>query len=99
MSRVLSGEELSVSALAQRYRMSRAAVQKHVGVLVAAKLVTKHAQGRERIVRADPRRLARARLALADLEDLWRLRHHQLDALLAEPSPGEPADAAHVRHL
>jgi len=54
---------------------------------VQAKLVTKHPQGRERIVRADPRRLARARLALAELENIWRLRHNRLDAVLAEPEP------------
>jgi DNA-binding transcriptional ArsR family regulator len=41
--------------------MSFAAVQKHVAVLEEAGLVTKHAQGRERIVRGNPARLARAR--------------------------------------
>jgi DNA-binding transcriptional ArsR family regulator len=85
VARVLTGEQ-SVTALASRYRMSFAAVQKHVAVLERAGLVSKHPQGRERIVRGNPERLARAREALAQLEELWRSRFVQLDAVLADPS-------------
>lgn len=77
-------QELSVSALASEYDMSFAAVQKHVAVLEAAGLVVKRAEGRERLVRADPRMIARARALLARYEDLWRARIDRLDALLAE---------------
>lgn len=87
VARVLAGEEASVSTLAARYDMSFAAVQKHVAVLEAAGLVTKHAQGRERMVRGNPRQLARARVLLTRLEALWTSRFSQLDAILAEPSP------------
>ncbi|MEN9581825.1 MAG: hypothetical protein RJA70_4834, partial [Pseudomonadota bacterium] len=38
-----------MSALAERYRMSFAAVQKHVAVLERAGLAKKRVQGRERI--------------------------------------------------
>lgn len=78
-------QELSVSALAREYDMSFAAVQKHVAVLEAAGLIVKRAEGRERLVRADPRMIARARALLARYEDLWRARIDRLDALLAEP--------------
>jgi DNA-binding transcriptional ArsR family regulator len=84
VARVLTGEQ-SVSALAARYEMSFAAVQKHVAVLERAGLVTKHPQGRERIVRGNPERLARAREALTRLEHLWRARFSQLDAVLSDP--------------
>ena len=77
--------EQSVSALARDYDMSFAAVQKHVAVLEAAHLVVKRAEGRERLVRADPVMIARARALLARYEDLWRARIDRLDALLAEP--------------
>lgn len=77
--------ELSVSTLARDYDMSFAAVQKHVAVLEAAGLIIKRAEGRERLVRADPRMIARARALLARYEDLWRARIDRLDALLAEP--------------
>lgn len=76
--------EQSVSALAAGYAMSFAAVSKHVGVLVEAGLVRKRAEGRERLVRADPHTIARAQDLLRSYEDLWRGRIDRLDALLAE---------------
>ena len=78
--------EHSVSALAQDYDMSFAAVQKHVAVLEEANLIIKRADGRERLVRADPIMIARAKALLARYEDLWRARIDRLDDLLAEPS-------------
>ncbi|NLA35518.1 MAG: winged helix-turn-helix transcriptional regulator [Actinobacteria bacterium] len=77
-------EETSVSRLAQRYDMSFAAVQKHVAVLEGAGLVTKHPRGRERLVRGNPDRIARAMELLARYEHLWRDRVSRLDALFAE---------------
>jgi DNA-binding transcriptional ArsR family regulator len=85
VARVLAGEPASVSTLASRYEMSFAAVQKHVAVLEDAGLITKQQQGRERLVRGNPERLARAREVLAQLETLWISRFSQLDAILPEP--------------
>jgi DNA-binding transcriptional ArsR family regulator len=87
VARVLSGEEASVSTLAARYAMSFAAVQKHVAVLAEAGLVTKRTQGRERMVRGNPKELARAKALLTQLEQLWISRFRQLDDILAEPNP------------
>lgn len=87
VTRLMAGEPASVSALAERYEMSWAAVQKHVAVLEAAGLVTKHVQGRERLVRGNPERLAHARDLLQRIERLWVARFSQLDAILAEPRP------------
>ena len=84
VARVLAGEIASVSALAARYAMSFAAVQKHVAVLEEAGLVTKQTQGRERIVRASPERIAQARDLLTRLEELWRERFGQLDGVLED---------------
>lgn len=83
LQRTLTGEQ-TVSALAAAYDMSFAAVQKHVAVLEAAHLVVKRAEGRERLVRADPDTIARARRLLAEYERVWRSRIDRLDALLAE---------------
>ena len=74
--------EHSVSDLAAGYAMSFAAVSKHVAVLAAARLITKRAEGRVRLVRADPAGLARAQDLLRSYEDLWRGRIDRLDALL-----------------
>jgi DNA-binding transcriptional ArsR family regulator len=75
--------EHSVSALAQRYPMSFAAVQKHVAVLEAAGLVTKERRGREQLVRTDLDTVQRARVLLAGNEELWRARVARIDDLLA----------------
>ena len=85
VARVLVGEQ-SISALAGRYDMSFAAVQKHVAVLERAGLVSKSPQGRERLVRGNPERIARARQLLRRLEEIWRSRFGQLDDVLSQPS-------------
>jgi DNA-binding transcriptional ArsR family regulator len=81
--RTIAGEQ-SVSALAADYEMSFAAVQKHVAVLEAAELIVKRAEGRERLVRANPATIARVRELLTRYEHLWRARFDRLDAILAE---------------
>ena len=92
LRRTIEGEH-SVSALARDYDMSFAAVQKHVAVLEEAGLIIKRAEGRERLVRADPAMIARARALLARYEELWRSRIDRLDAILAAPTAAEPAPA------
>jgi len=83
--------EQSVSELARDYEMSFAAVQKHVAVLEEARLIVKRAEGRERLVRANPEMIARARALLARYEELWRARIARLDDLLAEPPASDTA--------
>lgn len=83
LRRTLTGEQ-SVSALAADYEMSFAAVQKHVAVLEAAHLIVKRAEGRERLVRADPETIQRAQSLLAEYERLWRSRVDRLDELFAQ---------------
>lgn len=83
--------EQSVSDLARDYEMSFAAVQKHVAVLEEARLIVKRAEGRERLVRANPEMIARARALLARYEELWRARIARLDDLLAEPPASDTA--------
>lgn len=89
VARVMAGEAASISAIGARYDMSFAAVQKHVAVLEGAGLVTKQTQGREKIVRANPERVARARDLLARLEELWRARFSQLDRVFTHPNSEE----------
>ena len=82
--RVVLVEEHSVSALARRYPMSFAAVQKHVAVLEEAGLVSKERRGRESLVRGEIGRVRAARSALDALEQVWRDRVAQMDQILAE---------------
>ncbi|WP_084074333.1 helix-turn-helix transcriptional regulator [Demequina sp. NBRC 110052] len=83
--RTLAGDA-SVTDLAAAYEMSFAAVSKHVGVLEEAGLVTRHPEGRRRMVRGNPERIARAQRLLDAYERLWRDRVGRLDDLLAEPT-------------
>jgi DNA-binding transcriptional ArsR family regulator len=80
-------DEVTVSTLARGYAMSFAAVQKHVAVLEGAGLITKHPQGRERLVRGNPETIRRAQALLDQFEALWRDRVARLDALLADDTP------------
>ena len=75
-------ETPSVSALAARYQMSFAAVQKHVAVLERAGLIQKRACGREQQVSANRARLKRAAELLDYFESIWRQRVAQLDDVL-----------------
>ena len=83
VQRAMQGEH-SVSALARRYPMSFAAVQKHVAVLEAAELVTKRRHGREQLVTGNVRAIRRATSALDELGALWRGRIDRTNAILAE---------------
>jgi DNA-binding transcriptional ArsR family regulator len=83
VTRVMEGEA-SVSVLAATYAMSFAAVQKHVAVLERAGLVSKRAQGRERIVRGDVETIRAASRLLDRYEQIWRGRVLRMDDLLGE---------------
>jgi DNA-binding transcriptional ArsR family regulator len=80
----------SVSALARRYPMSFAAVQKHVAVLEGAGLVTKQRKGREQLVRGNVDTVRRASQLLDSLETVWRSRVDRMGEILAEPNGGTP---------
>ncbi|MGL5859227.1 MAG: ArsR/SmtB family transcription factor [Angustibacter sp.] len=80
--RVLAGEH-SVSALAARYEMSFAAVQKHVAVLERAGLITKRRNGREQLASGDVRAVRSVGSLLTELEQIWRGRIDRIDELLA----------------
>ncbi|EWT05437.1 ArsR family transcriptional regulator [Intrasporangium chromatireducens Q5-1] len=83
LRRVLAGEH-SVSALAAKYDMSFAAVQKHVAILERAGLLTKRRQGREQLASGDVEAVRTVASMLSELEEVWRGRIDRIDALLNE---------------
>ncbi|WP_122262095.1 ArsR/SmtB family transcription factor [Ornithinimicrobium cerasi] len=83
LRRVLAGEH-SVSALAAKYDMSFAAVQKHVAVLERAGLLTKRRQGREQLATGDVQAVRSVASMLSELEDIWRGRVDRIDTYLKE---------------
>jgi DNA-binding transcriptional ArsR family regulator len=82
MRRVLAGEH-SVSALAAKYDMSFAAVQKHVAVLEKAGLLTKRRSGREQLASGDVEAVRSVASMLTELEQLWHGRIARIDELIA----------------
>jgi DNA-binding transcriptional ArsR family regulator len=76
--------EQSVTALAQSYAMSFAAVQKHVAVLEKAALVSKERRGREQIVRGNLETIRRVNALLDRYEHLWRQRAERIADILSE---------------
>jgi DNA-binding transcriptional ArsR family regulator len=84
LRRVLAGEH-SVTTLAAAYRMSFAAVQKHVTVLERAGLLTKRRHGREQLASGDVQAVRSVASMLDELEDVWRGRVARIDALLGTP--------------
>ena len=85
--RTLDGEH-SVSALARRYPMSFAAVQKHVAVLEKAGLVTKQRNGREQLVRGNVDTVRRVTQLLDRFEAVWRSRIDRIGEILADDPNG-----------
>lgn len=75
-------ETPSVSDLAVHYKMSFAAVQKHVAVLARAGLIQKRANGREQLVSTNHARLQRVSELLEHFESIWRQRVALLDDVL-----------------
>ncbi|MDP8016434.1 ArsR/SmtB family transcription factor [Prescottella equi] len=88
LRRVLAGEH-SVSALAEKYDMSFAAVQKHVSVLQNAGLLTKRRRGREQLASGDVAAVRSVASMLTELEDVWRGRIARIDELIALDSTKE----------
>lgn len=64
----VAGEPSSVTALAEDLPMSRPAVSQHLKLLLDARLVEVHRQGRQRIYAARPDGLAALR---AELDTFW----------------------------
>jgi len=85
--RAVDGEH-NVSALARRYPVSFAAVQKHVAVLEEAGLVTKQRKGREQLVRSNLDTVRQAARLLDEFEAVWRGRIDRIDELLVDEHHG-----------
>lgn len=94
LRRVLAGEH-SVSALADSYPISFAAVQKHVAVLQGSGLLTKRKSGREQLASGDVEAVRTVASLLAEFEAIWRGRIGRIDALIAE----EPETSPRTAHL
>ena len=77
---LLATDELPVGRIAERFRISRPAVIKHLRVLRAARLVVAHRRGRERIQCLNPAPLKSVEAWLSHLEAFWDASLQKLKA-------------------
>lgn len=80
----VSKAELSISKLAEPYKMSFAAIAKHISVLEAAKLITKRREGKRQIVTIVPKTMTMAKTHLEQYERMWNARFDALEDLLSK---------------
>ncbi len=80
----VSKKPLSISELAEPYKMSFAAIAKHVAKLEAAKLVTKKREGKQQIVEVSPKTIVTATRCLEQYKEVWEKRFDTLENLLKE---------------
>ncbi len=83
-------EDQSIGELARRYPMSVTAVQKHVGVLVGAGLVSKTRRGREQRIAGRPQAVRQAQQLLDQLEQQWRDRIERMSTVLTDLIEEDP---------
>ncbi len=86
LSRVAK-KEMTISAIAERYDVTFAAISKHLKVLEKAKLVIKRRKGREQVVTIAPDTLHDAAKYLKAYEKLWNNRLDNLEKYLSTLPP------------
>jgi DNA-binding transcriptional ArsR family regulator len=97
MLRSLATGERNIGELAAPFRMSLAAVSKHVKVLESAGLLRRKVQGRSHICRIEPSPLAAADRWLRYYERFWNKRLDALEALLKAEDAAAAASHAHKK--
>jgi DNA-binding transcriptional ArsR family regulator len=81
LSRIARGE-LSVGELANNYKVSFAAISKHLQVLERAKLIIKRREGQKQMVSLAPETLKTADEYLEQYRQMWQSRFDKLEKLL-----------------
>lgn len=80
----LGREDASITALAEKYKMTLTGMKKHIGVLERAGLVATEKVGRVRVCRMGIRQLKEETDWLEAYRRLWEARFSELDKVLAE---------------
>ena len=84
LRRLVDGEIVSIGEIAQKYKLTFAAVSKHLKVLEKAKLIEKRRRGLVQVVSICPDTLEEVHSYMEQYAKLWSDRFDRLDELLAE---------------
>ncbi|WP_167194397.1 ArsR/SmtB family transcription factor [Brevibacterium pigmentatum] len=90
IDRLRSGDK-SAGELAEPLPISRSAVSQHLKVLETAGLITRSKSAQQRIVALNADALTEATVWLQSAHDEWQQRFDNLDRILAEEVPTDPA--------
>ncbi|MEK7673210.1 MAG: metalloregulator ArsR/SmtB family transcription factor [Patescibacteria group bacterium] len=82
LKRLMKKEEMSVTEVAKPYKMTFAAISKHLQILEKAKLVIKQRFGKQQVVQLSPTTLKEANDYLGTYKKLWEDRFDALDDYL-----------------
>src|SRR5438046_1040104 len=80
----VSKKQLSVGEIAKHYKLTFAAISKHLKVLEKAKLVIKQRRGKEQLVSMNPSVMKDTAQYLRRYEVVWNQRLDALDTLRSE---------------
>ena len=69
--RLLSKESLTVNAVAQKFKVSRPAISKHLKILKECQIIEINKKGRERFCEIQPKKLIPAFLWIEQYRNLW----------------------------
>ena len=76
-------EELSVGELARPYKLTFAAISKHLKILEKAQLIIKRRQGKEQMITVKPAAIKDAAKYLSSYEKVWNDRLDSLEKYLS----------------
>jgi DNA-binding transcriptional ArsR family regulator len=93
----LGRSDASITALAEKFRMTLTGMKKHVGVLEEAGLVTTEKVGRVRTCKLGPRRLEEETAWIERYRQLWDARFDELDKVVEELKRKEKVDGRKKR--
>jgi DNA-binding transcriptional ArsR family regulator len=82
LERLAGHGESRVTELAKPFRISLPAISRHLRVLEDARLVRRHRQGREHVIRANPAGMRDAQKWIAQCAAGWEFSFDALDELL-----------------
>jgi len=75
-------EEMTISQIAKYYKMTFAAISKHLKILEKAKLIIKNRRGKEQFVKLAPQTLDQATTYLETYKQIWENRLDSLEEYL-----------------
>ncbi len=81
--RRIAKEEMSITEIAKPYKMTFAAISKHLKILEKAKLIAKKRQGKQQVVHLTPATINDAAEYLKEYEKIWNQRLDLLEKYLS----------------